>query len=81
MDLYSIYAKVKVKDSLSDNEKLLNILYDGIVNQDFRGNLSFKEEPTQEDIIGLLKLLRPEKEYYLGSIKINYIREMKLSEL
>lgn len=77
MELYSIYAKVKTADKPSNWDKMLNTLYDGIVNHDFRGNLSFKEKPTEEDVIGLLRLLRPDKEFYLGSVRIEYIMELK----
>lgn len=80
MQLYSIYAKVKVGDKLTDNEKLMNVLYDGIINRDFRGNLTFLKEPTEEEIIDLLRLLSPNKEYYLGSVRIKYIREYDENE-
>lgn len=80
-ELYSVYAKIKAPEKLSDKEKLMNILYDGIVTRDYRGNLPFDKAPSQEEIIDLLRLLRPEREYYLGSVKVEYIRDLEKREL
>lgn len=79
--LYSVSAKVKVNNPLTEGEKLMNIWYGGITNHDFSGNLSFMEKPSEEDIIDLLRLLRPEKKYYLGSVRIEYLRELNDNEL
>lgn len=62
---------------MTAHEKLMNVLYDGITNHDFRGSLSFRRKPSEEDIIDILKLLRPYREYYLGSVRIEYIMELK----
>lgn len=77
--LYSISAKNK-RVLITDRDKALNVQYDGLFLQNFYGCFGFEREPTVEEALSLIKHLRPTQEFYEGSIKIEYKRELLKSE-
>lgn len=77
--LYSISAKNK-KELKTDSDKALNMQYDGLLTKPFQGNFSFSKEPSVEEAMALINFLRPGHEYYIGSVRIEYIRELNPKE-
>lgn len=63
--LYSIKAEPKVKQT-----KL------GRKIENFDASLAFVAEPTPEEVLDVLKLLRPGTEYFLGSVRVKYIKDI-----
>ncbi len=45
----------------------------------FDANLPFCGEPSQEDVLDVLKLLRPGTEYFLGSVRITYLKDIVIN--
>jgi len=76
MYLYKITAK-HVEIKLTDYQKHLNNEYEGLLNANFAGTFSFEKEPTADNAMDIINFLRPGHKYYLGSVIITFIREVK----
>lgn len=60
MDLYNIKAvnKFEIDKNTSQYHKHLHQQY-GLITLDFDSNLPFKSKPTEEEVLNVLKLLKP----------------------
>ncbi|MEK6882875.1 MAG: hypothetical protein AABY22_24845 [Nanoarchaeota archaeon] len=82
MKLYNIRAinKFKITKESTDYQKYLHRQYD-LISKDYNSNLPFVNEPTEEEVIDVLRLLCPENEYFVGGMQITYLRDLLPKEL
>lgn len=79
MKLYNVKAKNKFKLSKDSTEAQKGVysVYDGINAKDYDENSIWNSEPTEQDVLDMLKLLKPTKEFFIGGMQITFIQEFE----
>lgn len=71
MKLYHINCKALIKEEYKN-------IYDGLYNHQFDGNFPFKEEPSKEECIALIKFLKHRDNFAWDSLTITYVKNCDL---